>query len=125
MMRLGKYAFSLDGAAYSRLERSTAYRWAVQERHGREAALQFLGPGEDTLSLPGVVYPHFRGGLGQVDDMRAMAAAGEPLLLVDGLGKIHGQWVVTSVAETREVFFADGTPRRIEFTLGLRYYGEA
>ena len=125
MMRLGSYAFSLDSAAYARLERSTAYRWAAQERHGREAALQFLGPGEDTLSLPGTVYPHFRGGLGQVDDMRALAALGEPQLLVDGLGHIHGRWVVQSVAETREVLFADGMPRRIEFTLGLRYYGEA
>ena len=124
MMRLGSFVFTLDGAAYARLERATAFRWAAQERHGREAALQFLGPGEDTLTLPGTILPHFRGGVGQVEALRALAAGGEPLLLVDGLGRIHGLWAVTSVGETREVLFADGTPRRIEFTLGLRYFGE-
>ena len=125
MMRLGAYAFSLDTAAYAQLEHAAAFRWAALDRHGREAALQYLGPGEETISLSGVVYPHCRGGVAQVAAMRDEAARGEPLLLVDGLGKVHGLWAVQKVTETRRVLFADGTPRRIEFTLAMRYYGEA
>ncbi|GAB6178395.1 phage tail protein [Desulfobaculum senezii] len=125
MMKLGRYAFGLNSAAYDQVQRSTAYRWAAQERHGREAALQFLGPGEESISLSGVVYPHFRGGLSQVEDMRREAGQGKPLLLVDGLGRIHGRWVVLNVDETRGTAFADGVPRKIEFTLKLKYYGEA
>jgi hypothetical protein len=125
LMKLGRYSFSVDTAAFEQLSRSTAYRWAAQERHGREAALQYLGPGADTISLSGVVYPHFKGGVAQVEDMRAEAARGEPLLLVDGLGRIHGRWVVQSVEESRREVFSDGAPRRMEFSLKLKYYGEA
>lgn len=124
MMRLGDYTFSLATAAYNSLAQSKAYRWAAQERHGREAALQYLGPGEETVSLPGVVYPHFMGGVKQVDAMRAEADKGEPLLLVDGLGNVRGFWVVMSITETHKVLFQDGVPRRIEFALNLRYYGK-
>lgn len=125
MMKLGRYAFSLNTAAYQELQRSGAYRWAAQERHGQHAALQYLGPGEDSLSLSGVIYPQFAGAVDQVEDMRAEAAQGEPLLLVDGLGRIHGKWAILMVTETQRVFFADGVPRKIEFSLKLRYFGEA
>lgn len=121
MMKLGSYAFSIQSAAYQSFERSTAYAWASQERMGREAALQYVGPGEDAVSLSGVV---FAAGPVQAEAMRQEAAKGKPLLLVDGTGKIHGLWVVLSVTETGSVFFADGVARKTEFSLKLRYYGE-
>lgn len=123
IMKLGDYTFSVDTAAPGRLSRSSAYRWGAQERHGREAALQYLGPGADSVSISGVVYPHFRGGLSQVEALRAEAGQGRPLLFVDGQGGIHGRWVVEGVDETRQELFPDGTPRRMEFTLKLKFYG--
>lgn len=125
MMKLGRYAFSLNTAAYQELQHSAAYRWTAQERHGQHAALQYLGPGEDSLSLSGAIYPHLAGAADQVEKMRTEAALGEPLLLVDGLGRIHGKWVILNATETQRVFFADGVPRKIEFSLKLRYFGEA
>ncbi|UIJ38530.1 phage tail protein [Desulfobaculum bizertense] len=121
MMKIGDYAFSVNRAAYQSFERSTAYAWAAQERMGREAALQFVGVGEDAVTLTGVV---FSGGPAQAEKMRQEAAQGKPLLFVDGTGKIHGLWVIVSVGETGSVFFADGVARKTEFTLKLRYYGE-
>ena len=56
--------------------------------------------------------------------MRAEAGKGQPLMLVDGQGEVWQQWVITRVEETRRVFFADGTPRKIKFRLDLRRYGE-
>jgi phage protein U len=62
MMQLGLYQFSIDNAAYQRLFRSTEYRWAAIERVGKQDALQFTGLGGDTITLQGIIYPHYKGG---------------------------------------------------------------
>lgn len=124
MMVLGRFPFSMNTAAYHRLVRTTEYRWPQQNRLGRRPAHQFVGPGKDEIELTGVVHPHFRGGLRMVDLMRAEAAQGSPLMMVDGLGFVLGRWVIRSVTETRMVFFSDGAPRQQEFRLSLSAYGE-
>ncbi len=124
LMKLGEYAFCIDSAAYQSLARTTEYRWRSQPRVGRLPAQQFMGPGEETLSLDGVIYPHFKGGLGQLDAMRTEAGKGKPLMLVDGTGHIWQQWVINRVEETHKSVFEDGTPRRVQFRLQLSRYGE-
>ena len=39
---------------------------------------------------------------------------------IGGTGRIYGLWVITSISETQQVFFEDGTPRRYEFTINLK-----
>ena len=124
MMALGAYRFSLTSAAYQELSRSNAYRWQAQERLHRLPAQQFVGPGNETLDLKGVIYPHYQGGMGQLDVMRAQAGRGEPLLLVDGIGLICGRWVILQVDETQTVMLTNGQPRKLEFQLRLVRYGE-
>ena len=124
MMALGAYRFSLTSAAYQELSRSNAYRWQTQERLHRLPAQQFVGLGNETLDLKGVIYPHYQGGMGQLDVMRAQAGRGDPLLLVDGLGFIWGQWVILQVDETQTVMLTNGQPRKLEFQLRLARYGE-
>ncbi|WP_199237391.1 phage tail protein [Azospirillum sp. TSH64] len=124
MLALGEYRFSIDTAAYQTLQRSTEYRWPSQDRLGRAPALQFLGPGTDQISLAGTIFPQFRGGIGQLDKLRAEAGKGEPLLLVDGRGRVHGKYVVTKIEETQALFLSDGTPRKVDFSLELLRYGD-
>lgn len=121
-MMLGSYIFSLSTAVYQELERKTEYRWVVQERLNQDPALQYTGPGADTVSLPGVVYPSWRGGGGQIDTMRSLAGKGLPQLLVDGAGNIYGRWVIEGVEEKQSVFAAFGQPLKQEFTINLRRY---
>lgn len=124
LMALGDYRFSLGTAAYQSLRRSTEYRWATQERLQRRPALQYLGPGTDEITLEGTVYPFYRGGLGQIDEMRRIAYAGTPLSLVDGRGFAHGRWVIRRIEETQRYFLPNGAPRRIDFSLRIAAYGE-
>jgi hypothetical protein len=124
MMALGQFRFSLDSAAYQGLTRTSAYRWSAQDRVGREPSHQFVGAGAETIELRGTVYPHFRGGLAQVDRMRAEAGAGEPLQLVDGRGRVWGQYVITRVMEEQARPDQIGIPRRMAFNLSLTRYGE-
>jgi phage protein U len=70
-----------------------------------------------------MIYPHFKGGLRQVDLMRAQAGRGQPMMMVDGMGWVWNRWVITEVQETRTLFMADGAPRQIDFSMKLESYG--
>lgn len=123
MMALGTFRFGVNSAAYQSFARSAAFRWEKIDRAGRAPAMQFMGPDADEITLEGVIYPHFKGGLRQVEMMRMTARLGQPMMLVDGLGWVWERWVVTGVEERKSVFMADGAPRKIEFSLSLRAYG--
>lgn len=124
MMGLGDYRFSVDTAAYQEFQRTTDYRWPKQERIGQAPARQFIGLGDDTITLTGVVYPTHRGGLGQLNSMRALAGQGVPQILVSGTGEVLGKFVIEGVDESGTIFFANGAPRRQSFTLKLGRYFE-
>lgn len=124
MMALGTFRFGLPTAAYQQLQRTNTYRWPEQQRMGREPALQFSGPGSETIELEGVIFPHFKGGLGQVDAMRTEAGKGKPLLLIDGQGKQWGKYCILEIRETQTPFAQGGIPLKQQFSLRLVRYGE-
>lgn len=127
MAKLGEYMFSLDTSAFQELGRSTEFSWVMLPRIGRKPAAQFVGYGEDTIELSGVIYPHFRGGLGQMESMRTIAGTGKALPLIfafQRVGQYNGLWCIKSIRETRREFFHDGTCRKIEFSIALTAYGE-
>ncbi|WP_456267641.1 phage tail protein [Kushneria sp. AK178] len=121
MLKLGRYAFCVDTAAYQQLHRATRWTWASQSRVGAREALQYTGKAGEVITLDGIIYPEYRGGAGQLDRMRAEADKARPLLMVDGNGYIHGRWVVESIEETGEIHARGGTPRRQRFVIQIRY----
>lgn len=125
MLMLGDFQFSLNTAAFQEKNRSTEYKWASQERFGKHEALQYVGPGADTITLPGVVYPDYRGGGGQITKLRALAAKGQPQLMIDGTGNVLGRWVIESVEERGSNFAALGIARKQEFTVKLKHFDGA
>lgn len=124
MMKLGRFTFSVDTAAYQSLTRSSEYRWPSQDLIGKQPVLQAVGPGAETINLEGSIYPAHQGGTGQLDDMRAEAGRMEPLILVDGRGFVHGRWVIERVEESQSVFAQGGAPRKQTFQLKLRKYDD-
>ncbi len=126
MMALGQFVFSLRTLAYQQLQRTTAWRHATNSRVGARAATQFVGPGDDLITLDGLLLPEITGnGRVPLDRLRDMADLGQGWPLVDGNGVIYGAWVIESINETSSLFFADGTPRRIEFALSLRHVDDS
>jgi phage protein U len=127
LLQLGGFTFAVNDVAPQTIGRSTEYRWAWIDLLGAESAGQFTGPGEDTITLEGVIYPEFASQFFQsffradpLERLRDLAAAGLPVPLVDGLGKNHGQWVVLNVSQTSGPFFQAGVARKITFTVSLR-----
>ncbi|PID40337.1 MAG: phage tail protein [Proteobacteria bacterium] len=123
-MALGEFRFAMDSAAYREFSRTTSWNWPAQERMGKRPARQFTGPGQDEITLAGTIYPHFRGGLGQIKAMRDEANKGEPLILVDGLGHVWGKWVILSIEEQQGEHLGNGVPLRQDFRIKLAAYGD-
>lgn len=125
MLQLGFFQFGVLTAAYQSLQRSAEWKWPAQDRFGNPPALQYVGKGAETISLPGVIYPEWRGGLGQLDELRTLADLAQPQTMIDGRGNILGRWVIERIEEKQSVFADAGVPRKQEFTLQLRrYFGD-
>lgn len=124
LMGIGPFRFRVMGHAYETLERSLSARWEAKGRIGRRPAMQFVGPGEDEISITATLYPELTGGLGQVEAMRAAADAGRPMMMVSGAGRVFGRYCLTEIADTASFLTRDGTPRKVEVTLKLKRYGE-
>lgn len=119
MMALGMFVFSLETLAYQEFQRQTDWRHGSTSRIGTNPARQYLGRGEDSITLPGVLLPGLAGSPLGLDTLRTMADTGKAWPLVQGDGRIFGLWVIESLSETRTLFFRDGAARRIEFNLKL------
>lgn len=118
------FYFNLDTAAFDELRRQTEYRWASQERLTRRAAQQGVGIGDDKLSLKGAIFPGWRGGLKQLDTLRAIAEKLEALNLTTGYGQVLGTWCLARIEEEQEALMAGGIPRKQGFTLEFVRYGD-
>lgn len=118
------YFFNLDTAAFDELRRSSAFRWASQERLTRRPAQQAIGMGDEKLTLKGAIFPGFRGGIKQLDTLRSLGAQLQPLILTTGYGDVLGTWCTTSVEEEQSALLAGGIPRKQGFTLEFVRYGD-
>lgn len=119
MMSFGTFVFSLSSAAYDQMQRQMDWRHASSARVGARPARQYVGPGEDTITLQGVISVELTDNLDVLDDLRELANGGKPQALVEGTGRVYGGYVLVSLNETRKELFSDGTPRLIAFQLQL------
>jgi len=119
LLALGSFVFGPSTLAFDELQRRRDWRHVRSPRIGAPDATQFTGPGEDTLSLKGTAYAELGDGRASIDQLVAMAGTGEPFELVDGLGHVHGSFVISSLDDGAKAFFPDGTARAIDFRLEL------
>ena len=119
LMALGMFVFGLPTLAYQELQRQTTWRHPSNSRVGGRPARQYVGPGDDTITLSGVLAPEFKGSTRTLLQLREMANSGKAWALVSGAGEVFGAWVIENLTETRTVLMDNGAPRRIEFELQL------
>lgn len=121
---LEPYYFNLDTAAFNSLSRRSSFNWAAQTRLSRRPAQQAVGFGDDRMTLSGDVFPGFRAGIKQLENLRSLAGRLQPLNLVTGYGAILGSWCLLSVQEEQSALLHGGAPRKQKFTLELSRYGD-
>lgn len=124
MMTLGMFVFGLSTAAYQELQRQTQWRHQAQGRVGRRPTRQFLGAGDDTITLTGTLLPQFTGGQQHLDQLREMANQGAAWPLIEGSGLYYGLFVIERLNERKSSFMRDGAAQQIEFDLTLQRLDE-
>ena len=119
MMALGIYVFGLYTVPYQQLQRQMSWRHPSTSRIGKRPARQFIGPGDDTITLSGVLYPEITGGKLSLSALKAMADEGMAWPLIEGTGIFYGLFIIEELSQTDSTFFPDGAPRKIEFSMKL------
>ena len=125
MLVLGMFVFQLQTLPYQSLQRDVDYRWPANSRVGQRPAMQFLGVNEEKIVLSGSLLPEITGGRLSLLALNLMADEGRAWPLLDGSGTIYGMFVINSVSETYTEFFADGSARKIDFTVSLTRVDES
>jgi len=119
LMALGMFLFEIGTLPYDELQRKSDWRHARSTRVGARDAVQFVGPGDETISLSGSVYAEIADGRVSLDELREMAGAGDALPLVDGSGTVFGTFVIEAIDERHAYLMNDGRARRIDFGIDL------
>jgi phage protein U len=120
MMAYGLFVFSLPTLAYQQLERDTQGRPPRHSGVGGRPQRQYVGPGDDTITLTGLLLPQFKGSPLSLDALRAMADDGKAWPLVAGYGRVYGAFIIESIREGQTLPQSTGAAQRIEFTILLK-----
>jgi len=119
LLTLGMFLFGIDAMAYSELSRRTSWRHATSERFMARPASQYLGPGEDNITLAGRLMPEVSGQFVAIDIVKAMADTGDDYPLVDGLGRVLGHFRIVRIEENQIGIMGGGLPRGVDFVIDL------
>ena len=116
---LGMFVFDMASAPFEELSRRRAWRHERTERFGAMAAPQFVGPGDDAITITGTLVPGLAGSYSSIDRLAEMANTGEAYPLLDGEGTVLGNFTIEGLDETRRYLTERGKARMVDFTLNL------
>ena len=123
LLQLGQFVFNISDLAFQDLIQTSSYRWESQLPIGSHPLQQFMGPGSKTVTLKGVSFPPYFGKANQLEKLKAIAAIGEPMLMLDGQNNARGKWCIKKINETKTIFDNEGIPSKLEFDIELIEYG--
>jgi uncharacterized protein len=120
LMTLGLFVFGMDTLAYNQFQRKRDWRHGKSERHNARAASQYLGPGEDAITIEGVLVPEVMGSYGAIDRLAEMAETGDnwPLTLA-ATGEVLGNYEIKNLDERWRNIMAGGLARQVDFAVDL------
>nr|DAN94616.1 MAG TPA: hypothetical protein [Caudoviricetes sp.] len=124
MMIYGMFVFQLSTLPHQQIQQSRNWRHVKNERINRSASWQYIGAGDDTITLSGLLYPEITGGEVSLTALTTQAYAGRPWPLIDGVGQIYGMYVITALNTTRSELDRYGKARKIEFTVTFERVNE-
>lgn len=119
LMAFGPFAFGMHTAAYDELRRQMQFKHGAAVRVGERDNYQYLGAGEEIITLSGTVAPGVSGTLASITQLETMGEGGQAYVLVDGAGYVYGVYFIQSLESTQKNLVQDGTPRRVDFSVTL------
>lgn len=121
MMALGYFVFMRSTIPYQNTSRDMQWRHPTNAVVGAMPKSQFTGKEGETMEISGELYPEITGGKLSLLALEMMAEEGAAYPLISGADfMLQGWFVITQIRREETVFFSDGTPREISFTLSLQ-----
>lgn len=120
---LGMFLFDTDHALFEELARRRSWRHARTERFGAAPASQYLGPGDDHVTLSGALVPGVAGKYSAIETLVQMADSGDAFPLSDGTGRMLGYFTIEGIDETHRALIDNGLARQVDFTITLARAG--
>ncbi|EAM2258413.1 phage tail protein [Salmonella enterica] len=120
MMVYGMFVFELKTLPHQQLQQHKTWRHVKNERINRSASWQYIGAGDDQITLSGVLYPEITGGEVSLSVLTTQAYTGRPWPLIDGVGQIYGMYVITGLKTTRSELDRYGKAKKIEFSISFQ-----
>ncbi|MBA4783657.1 MAG: phage tail protein [Rhizobiales bacterium] len=126
LLALGPHIFEIMPLNYQELERETVAQWASIPRFGQRSARQFVGLGDDQMTISGLIFPEALGGRENYEAIRLTQGRGVAVSLV-GMGasqiaRPFGKVVILSVSDTQSVIGPDGQGRVLSFYIDVAPY---
>lgn len=116
MMAFGYFVFNLYTTPYQTNQHDKEWRYPSNSRVGARPSYQFIGPGEEKITLSGVLMPEITGGRVSLELLEKMADTSKAFPLIEGSGVFYGLFIVGKISKTKTEFFNDGAARKIEFS---------
>lgn len=120
LMTLGMFVFGMDTIPYQDLQRRMTWRHEQSERFGARPASQFVGAGEDSITIAGLVVPELAGRYSAIETLIEMADTGDHWPLMDGTGRVLGDFRIETIDQSHKGVLAGGIPRGIDFAMELK-----
>lgn len=126
-------ALDEDTPNFQTVNADSNFTWLQQGRLSRDPAMQFTGPGEDSVLIEGVLYPNHFGGLQTLENLRLAGRAGQTLTLIrfyplldpDGMrGVICGRFAIRRLRRAHNKIGLNGVAHQLTFIIELVRYGE-
>jgi hypothetical protein len=119
LLTLGMFVFGMDSLPYQQLQHTIEWRHGATDRHMARPATQYLGPGTETITLSGLCVPEIAGSFGAFETLRDMGDTGDDYTLIDGQGRVLGEFQIQRLEQEHLSIMAGGLPRHIGFRLEL------
>lgn len=116
---LGMFVFDTDSALFDALARRRSWRHGRTDRFGARAASQYLGPGEERITLDGTLVPELCGSYSALETIAEMADTGDAYPLADGNGTLYGSYTIENLEERKSSLIDTGQARVTGFTIEL------
>jgi phage protein U len=137
-MALGDHVFYMpypdqDTPSFDTIAFDSNFTWIAQNRLSREPAMQFSGPGEESINISGRLFPNHFGGIPTLNAMRDSGRAGKlmqlirfyPLLDPAGMGgSVIGLFGIRRIKVDERKIGSNGVAHQLDFSMELIAYGE-
>lgn len=115
LFQWGALQFDITPFNVHEADQMTATDWARKEIAGAAIYREWVGEGDEEITLRGRVFPHRLGGLTELEILESFRRQGKAEQMMRGDGFVLGWYVLEKLARAHRFLGADGVGQQINF----------